>query len=61
MMGGMPIGSLVLGWCVGQFGARNAVLVPVLGMALVQLLLFTRSGLWNVRRLIGEESAATAG
>jgi MFS family permease len=58
MMGGMPIGSIGLGWCVGQFGARNAVLVPVLGMVLVQVLLMTRSKLWNVRRLIDEQKAA---
>ena len=51
MMGGMPIGSIGLGWCVGQFGARNAVLVPVIGMAIVQVILLTRSSLWHVRRL----------
>ena len=50
MMGGMPIGSLLLGWCVGQFGARDAVLVPVLGMALTASLLLLTSGLWTVRR-----------
>ncbi len=61
MMGGMPVGSIVLGWCVGAFGARNAVLVPVVGMACVQLLLFTRSRLWNVRRLIAEQAPAAAG
>jgi len=59
MMGGMPVGSIVLGWCVGQFGARNAVLVPVLGMAAVQVVLLTRSKLWNVRRVIAQEAAAT--
>jgi MFS family permease len=50
MMGGMPIGSLLLGWCVGQFGARDAVLVPVLGMAVTATLLLLTSGLWKVRR-----------
>ena len=50
MMGGMPIGSLLLGWCVGQFGARDAVLVPVFGMALTAIALFLSSGLWRVRR-----------
>ncbi len=50
MMGGMPIGSLLLGWCVGQFGARDAVLVPVLGMAVTASLLLLTSGLWRVRR-----------
>lgn len=60
MMGGMPIGSLVLGWCVGLFGARQAVLVPVFGMAAVQLLLLTRSKLWNVRRLLVQPETAPA-
>lgn len=50
MMGGMPIGSLLLGWCVGQFGARDAVLVPVVGMGLVAVTLLLTSGLWQVRR-----------
>jgi len=51
MMGGMPIGSLLLGWCVGQFGARAAVLIPVFGMALVVILLMLRSRLWEVTRM----------
>jgi len=51
MMGGMPIGSLMLGWFTGQFGVRNAVLVPVVGMASVLLLLFVGSKLWRVERM----------
>jgi MFS family permease len=54
MMGGMPIGSLFLGWCVGYFGARNAILVPVVGMTVVQVLLLTTSNLWNVGRNLVE-------
>jgi len=50
MMGGIPIGSFVLGWCVGAFGARQAVLVPVLGMLLVNALMLTTTRLWDVRR-----------
>ena len=50
MMGGMPIGSLLLGWCVGQLGARDAVLVPVVGMAVVVSLLLLTSTLWQVER-----------
>jgi MFS family permease len=56
MMGGMPIGSLALGWCVGQFGVRNAVLVPVIGFALVVMFLGS-SKLWQVRRMSGEIGA----
>lgn len=54
MMGGMPLGSLLLGWCVGQFGVRDAVLVPVVGMAAVVLLLLSTSRLWWVERTSGQ-------
>jgi MFS family permease len=54
MMGGMPVGSLVLGWCVGYFGARNSILVPVVGMTVVQLALLATSRLWYIRRLAVE-------
>ncbi len=48
MMGGMPIGSLLLGWCVGQFGVREAILVPVLGMLVVTLGLAFITELWRI-------------
>ncbi len=54
MMGGMPIGSLSLGWCVEHFGARNSILVPVVGMTVVQIALLVRSRLWQVRRHLVE-------
>jgi MFS family permease len=54
MMGGMPIGSVLLGWCVGHLGARNAVLVPVVGMLTVMVILLTRTQIWNVRRLLAQ-------
>jgi MFS family permease len=50
MMGGMPLGSILLGWAVGYFGARNAVLVPVFGMMFVLVVLGFGSRLWHVRR-----------
>jgi len=59
MMGGMPIGSVLLGWCVGHLGARNAVLVPVAGMLAVMVILLTRTQIWNVRRLLAQ-TAETA-
>jgi MFS family permease len=58
MMGGMPIGSLLLGWCVGVLGVRDAVLVPVVGMAVVLLALRLGSGLWRVERPLVEASQA---
>lgn len=60
MMGGMPIGSLLLGWCVGQFGSRDAVLLPVAGMAVVVVLLLSTSGLWQVQRLAPEVTGDSA-
>jgi hypothetical protein len=51
LMGGMPVGSLLLGWCVEHLGARDAVLVPVFGMALVVGALAVRTRLWFVERL----------
>jgi MFS family permease len=50
MMGGMPLGSILLGAAVEVFGARNAVLVPVLGMAVVLAALALRTRLWHVAR-----------
>ncbi len=50
MMGGMPIGSVLIGWCVGFMGARNAVLVPVFGMLIVLGGLLITSRLWHVQR-----------
>lgn len=50
MMGGIPIGSVLLGWCVGLFGARHAVLVPVAGMLVAAILLLLTSRLWHARR-----------
>lgn len=50
MMGGMPIGAILLGWCVDQLGVRAAVYVPVVGMFCVLVLIVTRTRLWQVRR-----------
>jgi MFS family permease len=58
MMGGMPIGSVLLGWCVGHLGARNAVLIPVAGMLTVMAILLTRTQIWNVRRLLAQTAQA---
>lgn len=50
MLGGMPLGSLLLGWCVAELGPRHAVLVPVIGMAAVIAMLLMTSRLWWVER-----------
>ncbi len=50
MMGGMPIGSLMLGWCVGALGARTAILVPVIGFATTLTLLVATTRLWRIER-----------
>ncbi|MEZ5558970.1 MAG: MFS transporter [Pseudomonadales bacterium] len=43
MMGGMPIGSLMIGYAAHTLGVQNAVLVPVAGVALVTTLVALRS------------------
>lgn len=58
MMGGMPVGSLLLGWCVGVLGVRDAVLVPVLGMAVVLVAMRLKSDLWRVERPLVEVGPA---
>lgn len=50
MMGGMPIGSVLLGWVAGAFGVQNAVLVPACGMLTVCVYLKIGTTLWNVQR-----------
>jgi MFS family permease len=58
MMGGMPLGSILLGWAVGYFGARTAVLVPVFGMMIVLIALGFGSRLWYVQRAATVSAAA---
>ncbi len=50
MMGGMPIGSVLIGWTVGIVGARTAVLVPSIGMLTILIVLLMTSRLWHVDR-----------
>jgi len=50
MMGGMPIGSIVLGLSVDEFGSRNAVLIPVIGMAVTLVYLAVASNMWGLSR-----------
>ena len=54
IMGGLPIGSILLGWSVGLLGARNAVLIPAIGMACVLAYLSIGSNLWQVKRTLVE-------
>ena len=50
MMGGMPIGSAIIGVLVEYMGVRNAVLVPGLGMLLVIAYLYLATNLYDVKR-----------
>lgn len=50
MMGGMPIGSVLIGWCVGVMGAHAAALVPAVGMLCTIIYLSFTSSLWRVDR-----------
>ena len=57
LMSGMPIGSLLMGWCVARFGAQEALLVPAFGMGFVYLLLGLTTVLWRVSRQLTPERA----
>ncbi|MCB1646546.1 MAG: MFS transporter [Pseudomonadales bacterium] len=63
MMGGMPIGSVILGWAAGTFGAREAVLIPSLGMLAVIAYLRLGTDMWHFTRqqqIPAEPAAETA-
>ena len=49
-MGGMPIGSALLGWCVEWLGPHDAIWVPVVGMLTITLALGLLTDLWSVER-----------
>jgi len=48
MMGGMPLGSLSMGYVIGAFGPLNAAWVPVIGMAVVVSWVAAKSDLWTL-------------
>jgi MFS family permease len=47
LMGGMPVGSLMMGYLIGAWGPLTAALVPVCGVALTMLIITLRSDLWR--------------
>ena len=48
MMGGMPLGSLAMGYIIGTFGPLNAAWVPVIGMAVVVIGVAVKTNLWTL-------------
>jgi hypothetical protein len=50
MMGGMPIGSAIIGILVEYMGVRNAVLVPGVGMLVIIAYLYLATSLYDVKR-----------
>lgn len=48
LLGGMPLGSVGLGWAVGALGARTAVLIPALGMLAAVLIVALTTRLWRI-------------
>ena len=50
MMGGMPIGSAIIGVLVEYMGVRNAVLVPGVGMLLIIAYLYLATNLYDIKR-----------
>jgi hypothetical protein len=50
MMGGMPIGSAIIGVLVEYMGVRNAILVPGVGMLLIITYLYLATNLYDIKR-----------
>ena len=49
MMGGSPIGSLLMGLLIDQVGVHMATLFPVIGMIITALFLVVRLPLWAIQ------------
>ena len=49
MMGGSPIGSLLMGLLIDQVGVHMATLFPVIGMIITALFLVVRLPLWGIQ------------
>ena len=49
MMGGSPIGSLLMGLLIDQVGGHMATLFPVIGMIITALFLLVRLPLWAIQ------------
>ena len=49
MMGGSPIGSLLIGLLIDQVGVHMATLFPVIGMIITALFLVVRLPLWGIQ------------
>jgi MFS family permease len=60
MLGGMPIGSLAMGFAIELLGARGAVWIPVFGVAAVVLYVYLRTDFWRVVPLVTTPRAAAA-
>ena len=47
LIGGAPLGAVLIGYVAGAVGPRHATIYPALAMLVVLLWLATRSGLWR--------------
>lgn len=59
--GGMPLGSLAMGFLIEAFGPRNAVFIPAVAMAAVLTLMTTRSQLWSLDKVTARLAREAAG
>ncbi len=51
-MGGAPIGAFIIGQAIFHLGAREAALVPALGLAVAAIALGVLSPLWKMERAV---------
>jgi MFS family permease len=48
-LGGAPLGSLLMGYCVAWFGPLNAMLVPSVGMTVLCIVVACATDLWRMQ------------
>ena len=58
MMGGVPIGSFAMGYAINAFGLLDAVLIPVVGMAVVLVVIVATTDMWQVTAFQDDERVA---
>lgn len=58
LIGGAPIGAVLIGFVAGAVGPRHAAIYPALAMLVVLAWLATRSGLWHQKAFASPDGAS---
>jgi MFS family permease len=58
MLGGMPIGSLLMGYAIDLLGAQGAIWIPIVGVTASVLWVYLRTDFWRVVPLVSHPESA---